>query len=169
MAYLAALPTLAKRSFSLTVPYCLRGAYLGVSVGDRVCGNAIERHERLRRQLQFGSGEILSQMRNRRSSWDEQDVCGPVQEPRKRHLHGSYFETFRDAGQGGRLQRGKAAKRKERQRTVSLLPRVLYYPGFFITLGDAWCRRHYVRSSTSSRHRRPTAPDLGAAATFSNG
>jgi hypothetical protein len=99
--FVAAFTSFAKGSFLAHRPVSLRGdAHLGVLGGDGVCGDSVERHERLSWQRQSGGGEICPQMRDRRSSGDQQDVWSAAQQPGKRHLHGRQFEALRDVGQG---------------------------------------------------------------------
>jgi NAD(P)-dependent dehydrogenase (short-subunit alcohol dehydrogenase family) len=65
----------------------------GISPGLGGCGaNAVEGGESFVRQFQRCSLEILAQMLDRRCAGDQQHVRRPVQQPRKRYLHGSGIE-----------------------------------------------------------------------------
>lgn len=84
------------------------------SIGDGLCGYCVEIGKHVCRNLQGRRLKIFTKVAERRGSGDHRNVGRPMEQPRKRNLHGRSVEPRCGIRQGVRLQWTEPAQGKER-------------------------------------------------------
>src|SRR5579862_8802216 len=113
-----------KRSFASS--YCNTKLLRGLTCCPNSFGNRVERSDRIRRQFECCSAEVVSEMAYGRRAGNRQNVRRPLKKPGKRDLHRSCVDGRRYPIELRRLQWSESSQREEWDISDALLRESIY-------------------------------------------